>query len=616
MQVGSGSSTRCFYNYSLEGAYEAEIGNTSLFARGQYEINDDWTTYLNTSISRVKSFGRYAPVPSSPWPGGSIFVPRESPNHPANRFPDAGYPDAPLFMRHRFAALGNRDSFTDGQTYSVEWGVEGQLGDIDVNAGIRRVDSQYYDLGRNYVVGGLAQQAISSGAYNIYDPFGNPRSVLDGMIATINRDAKFLAREAYVNLSTELFEMPAGSVALAVGAEYREEEYKDIYDTLQSSGQIVGSSGNSAFGGRSSKAYYAELAVPVAKSIEASLAIRNDRYSDYGDDLSPQVALRWTPMDSLVLRASYGEGFRAPTLDIVSAQPAFSAASVADPQTCTAFGLAPTCTTQVTTYSIANPNVESETSEQFGFGVVWDPVDWLNVKADYWNIKLTNQVSFVSISTLIRCLELGTGLCPSGLSFLPVTAVPPDASLGLGFARAPAGEILYGQTGYANLGFTKTDGIDLNVRAQFDLGDWGRLSSQLLMSRTLDYSGASGTNVVDSPSVPEERGTLSNTWSYGDFSLTWNIKYIASTRSTQADFIDAFGPDADYGYALRLPSWVTHDLQLNWNTPWNGRLTLGALNVADKDPVVDPFDPTGRGYDQSLYNGYGRVLYFRLMQNL
>lgn len=612
---GTGASTRCFYNYSLEGAYEAEISNTSLFARGQYEVTEDWTTYLNASVNRVRSFGRYAPVPSSPWPGGSIFLPSNSPNHPANRFPDAGYPTTPLFMRHRFAALGNRDTFTDANTYLVEWGVDGRLGDIDVNLGIRRADSQYYDLGRNYVVGGLAQTAISSGAYNIYDPYGNPRSVLDSMIATINRDAKFIGKEAYLNLSTELFEMPAGPVGVAVGAEYRTEEYADIYDTLSSSGQIVGSSGNSAFGGRSSKAYYAEVSVPLASSLEASLAIRNDRYSDYGDDLSPQIALRWSPLDTLTFRASYGEGFRAPTLDIVSAQPAFSAASVADPRTCEAFGLAPTCTTQVTTFSIANPNVESETSEQYGFGVVWDPLEWLSVKADYWNITLNNQVSFVGIGTLIRCLELGTGLCPSGLSFLPVTAVPPDASLGLGLARAPAGEILYAQTGYANLGFTETDGVDLNVRASFDLGDWGRLSSQLLMSRTLNYSGSSGVNIVDDPSVPKERGTLSTTWSYGDFSLTWNVKHIAGTRSTQADFIDFYGPDYDYGYALRLPSWTTHDLQLNWDTPWNGRLTIGALNVADKDPVVDPFDPTGRGYDQSLYNGYGRVMYVRLLQN-
>lgn len=615
IQSGTGSATRCLYNFALNGAYEAEVGNSALFARGRYEVNDDWTAYLNASISRVKSFGRYAPVPSSPWPGGSIFLPSNSPNHPANRFPNAGYPTDPLFMRHRFAALGNRDTDTDANNYLVDIGAEGSIGNFDINFGARRSDAQYYEFGRNYVVGGLAQQQISSGAYNIYDPFNNPRTILDSMIATINRDAKFLSKELYATVSTDLFELPGGTAGIAIGGEYREEDYKDIYDTLQSSGQIVGSAGNSAFGGRSSKAFYAELALPIVTSLEASVAVRWDDYSDYGDDLSPQVALRWTPLDNLTVRASYGEGFRAPTLDIVSAQPSFSAATISDPRTCTAFGLAPTCSTQVTTYSIANPNLESEQSEQYGFGVVWDPLDWLRVKTDYWSIKLTNQVSNIGIATIIRCLELGTGICPSGLSILPANVNPPVPEAGLGFVRAPGGEILYGQTGFANLGFTETDGVDLNIRANFDFDKFGKLSSEILVSRTLNFSGSSGVKQIDNVGVPKQRGVLANTWSLGDFSFTWNVNYIHGTRSTQADFIDAFGSDYDYGYALRLPSWTTHDLQVNWNTPWNGRLTLGALNVADKDPVVDPFDPTGQGYDQSLYNGYGRMLYFRILQN-
>jgi iron complex outermembrane receptor protein len=41
---------------------------------------------------------------------------------------------------------------------------------------------------------------------------------------------------------------------------------------------------------------------------------------------------------------------------------------------------------------------------------------------------------------------------------------------------------------------------------------------------------------------------------------------------------------------------------------------VGVQNVADKDPVVDPFDPTGRGFDFSLYDGYGRVPYIRYKQ--
>ena len=114
----------------------------------------------------------------------------------------------------------------------------------------------------------------------------------------------------------------------------------------------------------------------------------------------------------------------------------------------------------------------------------------MRVGVDYGNIELQNQVSFVGISTIVRCLEQCTGLCPSGLSFLPADVNPPVAANGLGFVRSPDGDIVYGQTGYANLGFTETDFVDLNVRLNYDFGKVGRLSSELLYSRTLNYSGA------------------------------------------------------------------------------------------------------------------------------
>ncbi|MDZ4811214.1 MAG: TonB-dependent receptor [Pseudomonadota bacterium] len=62
-----------------------------------------------------------------------------------------------------------------------------------------------------------------------------------------------------------------------------------------------------------------------------------------------------------------------------------------------------------------------------------------------------------------------------------------------------------------------------------------------------------------------------------------------------------------YGYALRLPSWTTHDLQASWNTPWDGKLALGLTNVTDKGPVLDPRQPTGRPFHYNRYDGYGRV---------
>lgn len=612
---------RCAYDFTFVAADEAEVNNQSLFTRGNYQFNDDWSVYMDGAVSRTTSFGRYAPVPSSPWlDGAQPFIPVGSPNHPALRFPNAGYnPDVPYFFRHRFAALGDRDTSTEQNSYNVTLGFQGQVGDVSVDFGMRSSEQKYIELGRNYVVGGLAQEAISNGQYNIYDPFGNPRSVLDQMIATVNREATSSITEFYANASMDLFEMSGGSAGVAFGLEYREEDYSDIYDTLQSSGQIVGSAGNSAGDIRDVTAAYAELLMPVTDKFEVSLAGRFDDYSDYGSDFSPKIGVRFQPMDSLTLRASFGQGFRAPSLDVLTAAPAFSADTVVDPTTCVTLALPATCGIQVNAYVLANPNLGSENSDQWSAGLVWDATDWLNITADYYSIDIEDLIAGISSGTIISCL-LGAIPCPPGVTNLPSNISPPDPSAGLGLARGPDGDILFVQRGFSNRSL-KTDGLDLNFRTKFDFGNWGGLDNQLQISNVFGYALDGARDLVDDPSTPEYRVSLQNVWTIGDFNFAWNINHIAGTLSYQGLLINACNGDAgceadsDYGYARRLPSWTTHDLQASWTAPWKGKLTLGVKNVLNKDPVTDPIDPTGRGFDFNLYDGYGRVPYFRYTQS-
>src|SRR5690606_6853056 len=154
---------------------------------------------------------------------------------------------------------------------------------------------------------------------------------------------------------------------------------------LSEAGQIVGSAGGSASGSRDVTAAYFEALFPIIDNFEVNVAGRYDKYSDYGNDFAPKVSLRWQPMDSLTLRASYGEGFRAPSLDVLNAKPAFSAAFVTDRQTCLMLTGSAACEIQTNTYQIAQEGLESEQSEQIGLGVVWDATDWLNLTLDYYD---------------------------------------------------------------------------------------------------------------------------------------------------------------------------------------------------------------------------------------
>ena len=123
------------------------------------------------------------------------------------------------------------------------------------------------------------------------------------------------------SISGELFQMPAAPVRMAAGVEYREESVSDIPDDQFQRGLIFGTEAVSANGSRDSKAAFVELSVPLLESLELSLAGRYDDYSDFGNTTNPKVALRWAPIDTLALRASWGKGFRAPSLAQVGLGP-------------------------------------------------------------------------------------------------------------------------------------------------------------------------------------------------------------------------------------------------------------------------------------------------------
>jgi len=622
-EIGAGGA-RCFYDFTLQAADEAEIENQSMFVRARYDINMDWSVHMNANVSRVKSFGRYAPVPSSPWlvgGFGAIVLPPGTPNHPGTppeagglnplwadyQDPFPGYasgPDTTVLLAHRFAANGPRDTNTDASVYDLDVFVTGTFADYDVEFGARRVESQYFDLGRNYIVSALAQPQFNSGAYNIYDPFNAPQSVLESFTATIGRDARFVSREYYGLVSGDLFEMANGPVGFAIGAESRDEDYRDIYDSLQAAGNITGSAGNSAFGDRSQWAVYGELLFPIFEDVELSVAGRYDDYSDFGTNFSPKVALRWNATDSLAFRGSWGEGFRAPPLDILAAQPAFSAASVVDPITAAFFGNDdPTAAIQLNTFTIANPNLGAEQSEQFALGMVYEPAEWFNMTVDYWNIEITDRVASIGAQTVVGCLRGTTTNCPPGLSTFPVgtRGNAPAPELGLGAEFGSSNEVVYAQTGSASLGTINADGFDIAIDTNFDFGDWGNLRSQLQGGYTWSYEIDNGTNIAGLAGLPRWRAVWSNQHFYGDFSFAWNVNYIGSQQTAASPTLDS------------LPSWTTHDLQLNYFTPWDGRISVGVDNALDKDPVVDPGE--SRGFNFGLYNGYGRITYVRYLQS-
>ncbi|MFC3715038.1 TonB-dependent receptor plug domain-containing protein [Luteimonas soli] len=572
---------RCVYDFNATAADEASYGNKAFFLNGEVQINDDWSTYFSTNVTNANSFGRYAPTP------GVVVIAPDAAQNPV--------PGATTYLYHRFAAAGNRDTETNANAYDIMLGFRGMVGEsIDVDFGVRYNTYRYDEFGRNYIVGSLAEQAINDGLYNIYDPGATPVGVLDSIKATITRNSNFTTKEAFGNVTfNDLFEMAGGSAGLVVGGEFRKEDYADIYDSLSSAGVILGSAGATSGGGREVSSVYAEMLLPFTSTLEADIAGRYEKYSDYGSNFAPKIALRWHPIDSLTLRGSVGRGFVAPTLDIITQETAFSADSVFDPATCLFFGAdtAADCEAfggddpvQVNAFREKAEGLGAEESTQYSFGVVWDATDWLNVTVDYWNIKIEERIAFFSSQQLINI--------DNGDDSTPVPGAP--CSLVRDPARGNA--VVEIHNCFFNQGEVKTDGIDLTLRTNFDLGGAGKLTNLLQASWQNEFTIDGGVDQVQTQGFPAVRATLNNQWNRGDWGLGYIARYIGSNGS---------GPSA-------TDSWLTHDLQASVELPWNAKFTLGVNNVTDEMPELISFN--GRPFNFFLYDAYGRTPYMRYEQ--
>jgi iron complex outermembrane receptor protein len=591
----------CRYDYNLLAADSASLEQKAVFFKGDYQISDDWSVYLNASDTMVNGFGRFAPSLADQ----GIFIPAGSPNNTTGQ---------DVVLKHRFAAAGTRDNTDRTNTYDVNLGFNWQVNDrMSVDFGLRRAQSKYDSFGYNYVNIPIATQLIQDGEYNVFDPINTPQDVLAKLRATVTRDGVFTQDEVYALANFDLFDLGGGTSGLAVGVEHHKEGFADIYDQQSEAGNIGGSSGNSSGGGRTYNSAYFEWLLPFTNMFEVDLAGRYDRYSDFGSSSVPKISFRFHPLDNLTLRASYGEGFRAPPLTILTSKDAFSADPVVDPQTAAQFGEPPGATLQINGLRVATPELKPEDSKQWSAGVVWDPADWVSLKLDYYKIKLTNQVKFFSAQTVVT-RSLTGGFLPDNLFVI----------------RDPAnGSIVQVRAGYANEGEIDTNGFDFNATTKFDLGSFGTLKNNLQYSyiSKYDVSGPTGTtHFAGETDYPKWRATLVNQWEKGDFSLVWSLNAFQQTNSYTHEFGAAYGytcqglVDIGFVYPFSCSSegdsyYLTQNVSGTVKLPWNGKVTIGVNNFTNEYPRLDQLAFTPPYYNRNLYNDFGREIYFRYTQN-
>src|SRR6266446_6052584 len=242
-----------------------------------------------------------------------------------------------------------------------------------------------------------------------FNPFGDFRVPIPSNQATVNfarvhpkdEDISKLATLDASMYTTALFNLPAGGVGLAFGGQFRRESLKENPDMLNVEGDIVGNSPvPTAVGGRKSYAFYAETSIPIFSptnaipgfhSLEFTAAGRFEEFLNNNTNvLVPKVGMRWQPFDEqLTLRATWGEGFREPSLEELFGSPVSTLEVTHDPLK---GGL---LESETNTLISSNRNLQPEDSRSFSGGFVYTPkyVPGLNLSVDFWDIERTGVVA-------------------------------------------------------------------------------------------------------------------------------------------------------------------------------------------------------------------------------
>ncbi|MCD9028751.1 TonB-dependent receptor [Luteimonas sp. BDR2-5] len=487
------------------------------------------------------------------------------------------------------------------------------------------------------------------------DLLGGAGSVTPEMLEYIgfleNSYLGFEQRSIYANLTGELFDLPAGPLAFAAGVEHRRESGFDRPDPLIGTGVTNGFTREPTEGGYEVDEAYVELAVPLlrdlpgAQLLDLSVASRYSDYSNFGDTLNSKFGFRWKPVDSLMVRGNWSEGFRAPNIsELYQGQTGNSFSNVTDPCAVSLQG-SPlpdpvSCagvpanldqgTPSINTVGGGNPDVGPETAVSRTLGLVYSP-DWLaglDLSLDWWRIEIDDTISTLGAQSVVnQCYRVGN-----------------DDMCGL-VSRNEFGQITTIRNVRTNLGTVEVEGYDFSAGYATAGHDWGRLRMRLdgtYLTRNqsntgIDLTGAGqptpGGNVVGTGSNWRLRANLLLGWQRDTLGVNWLMRYFSrlhescSALGSEAyvvcsdpdRYVDGLveGPDGEWGMAPvwqprnRIGSVLYHDVSGYVDLPWNARFTIGMNNLLDRDP---PVSVTANNSFKPEYQLPGRFLYMRYHQ--
>ncbi len=638
----------------------------SLFASVNYDISDSVSLHAKALYNNRTSANQAGPEPIFVGPfagtGGIADGINVSALNPYNPFgidlcavpsPTCGDGTANFgFITKRPVELGPRIFNQDVDTWYVNaglsgtlnWGERGTDWNVDYVHSENKATQEFlngFNVGKlKLALGDPAICASSPGCIPL-DLFGGEgRPITPAMFDYITTDQHDSSKQVLdllnANITGDLFALGGGSrhAGYALGFEHRRYEGDFTPDPLRQSGESQDSFAAPVSASYHVNEFYGEMQVPWTASFSTDFALRYSDYSTFGTATTGKFGVRWQPVQDLVLRGTYSQGFRAPNLGELYGLTQFGATLVdpcgtasqpgpTDPAYvagCAAQGV-PTsfqqANTQIITFTGGNADLEPEKSDNYNVGAVWSPswadnLSWsrrLDFEAGYYNYKVKKAIQAPDIQALLNaCTAASDFTSPSCVGF----------TRGQGFQLNPPTDFL------SNLGTIKTSGLDFKVDWMGPEWDWGQLNAALQSTHTIDYSAVDrdgnhsqrrvGVEVSDS-AIPDWQTNVQLGWRLGDWSAAWNVRYISAVEEScgNAGTTPSTGcPDNSGSHTLDATTY--NDAQLSWDNSFGLtglKLSAGVNNLFDRDPPVC-VTCSLNGYDAGTYDLPGRFWYMSL----